>query len=124
MKLTSFTSMKRSRLLFLPIEITSREYCSKVYLASLCIQNGLDVLIGLEDLVDSYASYGDNGIFLLKIAKPQLVKMLSNNKNTIIWQDEEAGLLMVDQNLFSKSACPLKRFHIYLLFLSLDIRTA
>ena len=31
--------------------------------------------------------------------------MLSNNKNTV-WQDEEAGLLMVDQNLFSKSASP------------------
>ena len=112
MKLTSY--FYETKPVTLPaIEITSREYCSKVYLASLCIQNGLDVLIGLEDLVDSYASYGDNGIFLLKIAKPQLVK-LSNNKNTIIWQDEEAGLLMVDQKLFFGERL-LKWFHIYLL---------
>ena len=92
--------------LFLPVEISSREYAAKIYIAALCLRKGIEVVFGSEDLVDSYASFGVNGIFLLKIAKPDLVKRLSENGNILIWHDEEAGLLMTDQRLFFDERLP------------------
>ncbi len=87
-------------MIFLPLEIKSRELDSRVMLACSIAQNGGVVYLGREDIIDFLAVRTKGGIFYSKIAKTDLLKLLKKNNKKIVWLDEEAGILVSDKLFF------------------------
>ena len=89
-------------MIFLPLEIKSRELDSRVMLACSVAQQGGVVYFGREDIIDFLATRLKGGIFYSKIAKTELLELLKKSKKKIVWLDEEAGILISDESFFEE----------------------
>jgi len=96
-------------MIFLPVEIKTRELEARILLACKIVSKGGTVYLGREDVIDFISTKLQYGVFYSKIAKDDLIKRLKKQNHKILWLDEEAGVLLdpkifLDHRLTTKTA--------------------
>lgn len=107
----------RARRLFLPIELSRREYLARVSLAVYAASKGYEVIIGQSSVVLEFAAMvNGGGILFNKSVVPSkgegAYDNLRKNNVAVVVQDEEAGILAKNYDDFFKIRTSLQHLRV------------
>ena len=104
MNLKKYFCFKNKLFLFLPIEIHSREFHSKLYLANYACQHGWNVLIGPEYEINNLALCFPRGVYIgigFHNKASKICKIMKNYGHIVLSQDEE-GLVRLTPKYYNE----------------------